>query len=193
MIKEIKRILTALDNYLFDHVHPYVNDVHTNFMLIVTFFASQNFLLPANILLALYFLAVKKDKWAGIKVIVVSLGSFLLMSSLKNYFHRGRPVHPVHEAALGYSFPSGHAMSAMTFYGLIICLFVTKVENLKARWAVGVFLSLLILAIGFSRIYLRVHYASDVLGGFAIGYLWLVISLWTLNKLEKKSSHEKVA
>ncbi len=191
MLKEMKRILTALDNFMFDHIHPYVSDVHTNIMLIITFFASHTFLLPANILLAVYFLFIKKNNWIAIKVIVVALGSLLLMYALKYYFRRVRPVHPVHEAASGYSFPSGHSMSAMTFYGLLIYLFVSKIQDRRTRLLITIFLSLLILAIGFSRIYLRVHYASDVLGGFLAGYLWLVISLTILNGFEKQLSHEK--
>ncbi len=187
----MKRILTALDNFMFDHIHPYVSDVHTNIMLIITFFASHTFLLPANILLAVYFLFIKKNNWIAIKVIVVALGSLLLMYALKYYFRRVRPVHPVHEAASGYSFPSGHSMSAMTFYGLLIYLFVSKIQDRRTRLLITIFLSLLILAIGFSRIYLRVHYASDVLGGFLAGYLWLVISLTILNGFEKQLSHEK--
>jgi undecaprenyl-diphosphatase len=55
-----------------------------------------------------------------------------------------------------------------------------------------VFLSLVILAIGFSRIYLRVHYASDVLGGYVIGFAWLFVSLLFLNTLEKRSMHGKM-
>lgn len=191
MIREIKSMLTALDNFMFSHVHPYINDVNTNIMVILSFFASHTLLLPANIFLAAYFLFVKKENWTAIKIIVVSLGSVLLMYGLKYYFRRVRPVHPVHEAASGYSFPSGHSMSAMTFYGLIIYLFVSKIKDATARWLLIVFLSLLILAIGFSRIYLRVHYASDVLGGFAFGYLWLVVSLWTINRFEKQSSYER--
>jgi membrane-associated phospholipid phosphatase len=191
MIKEIKRILTSLDNFVFDHMHPYVNEMNTNIMVIISFLASHTFLLPANILLATYLLFVRKNKWAGIKVIVVSLGSVLLMYGLKYYFRRVRPVHPVHEAASGYSFPSGHSMSAMTFYGLIIYLFISRIKDVRARWLAIIFLSLLILAIGFSRIYLRVHYTSDVFGGFLFGYLWLAASLWILNWIEKKSIHEK--
>ena len=176
---------------MFDHLHPYISDANTNIMLSLSFFASHIFLLPANIVLAIFFLFIKKDKWISIKVIVVSLGSVLLMSFLKLYFSRVRPDHPVHHAASGYSFPSGHSMSAMTFYGLIIYLFVSKLKDDRAKWLLVVFLSLLILAIGFSRIYLRVHFASDVLGGYAIGYLWLVVSLWTLNSFQKKSFKEK--
>jgi len=191
MVKEIKWILTALDHFIFDHVHPFISGMNTNIMVFISFFASHTFLLPANILLAVYFLFIKKNNWIAIKVILVSLGSVLLLYLLKFYFRRIRPAHPVHEAASGYSFPSGHSMSAVTFYGLIICLFVSQIKDKRIKWLCTIFLSMLILAIGFSRIYLRVHYASDVLGGFAIGYIWLTVSLRIINWFEKRSLYDE--
>ncbi len=109
------------------------------------------------------------------------------MSSLKIFFSRPRPLDPVYEAARGFSFPSGHSMSAMTFYGLLIYIVYDKVENRAIRWTLICLLSLFIILIGFSRIYLRVHYASDVLAGFALGFIWLVISLWILDKIQINS------
>jgi len=89
------------------------------------------------------------------------------------------------KAAKGLSFPSGHAIMAVTFYGLLVYILqhTTPVEWIK--YSVTVLLIILIVWIGYSRVYLRVHYASDVSAGFIIGFLWLMISLAVLNGIEK--------
>lgn len=181
---------TSFDSSVFQSVLPLINQTNTSIMVFVSFFASQQFLLPANIILAVYFLFIAKHRWYSIRVPVVALGSFAVMSGLKLFFQRPRPLSPVFEAAHGFSFPSGHSMSAMTFYGLIIFIVWDKIENKTARWLLSVLLVFIIFLIGFSRVYLRVHYASDVLAGFAIGLIWLVISLWVIGKIEAYTKKE---
>jgi undecaprenyl-diphosphatase len=175
---------TSIDTNVFSAIRPFVNETNTSIMRFITFFATGEFLLPANILLALYFLFVAKHRWYSLRVPVVSLGSFIVMSSLKVYFSRVRPDDPVYKAAMGFSFPSGHAMSAMTFYGLLIFLVWKNVDNLALRWVLTILLIIFIHLIGFSRIYLRVHYATDVIAGFSLGLIWLVLSLWVMHKIE---------
>lgn len=63
-------------------------------------------------------------------------------------------------------------------------------NNKALKWALSIILALIVLIIGFSRVYLRVHYASDVLAGFALGLLWLVISLWVMGRIEKYTKKE---
>jgi membrane-associated phospholipid phosphatase len=188
MLITLKHLLQQFDAGLFDLIKAYTNDLNTHIMVVLSFFASHTFLLPANIILAVYFLFIKKDKWSGIRVIVISATSYLVMSSLKLYFHRARPMHPVHNAASGFSFPSGHSMSAMTFYGLLIYLVARKVKSTTAKWLLSILFGLLIILIGFSRVYLRVHFGSDVLAGFTFGFIWLMISLWVLGKIEDRET-----
>jgi membrane-associated phospholipid phosphatase len=109
------------------------------------------------------------------------------MFILKLIFHRDRPVSPLLRAAKGFSFPSGHALMGVTFYGLLIVMVWQIVQQPWLKWTLSVFLVLLILAIGLSRIYLRVHYASDVLAGFSVGLVWLLLSLRILSSIEKYS------
>jgi membrane-associated phospholipid phosphatase len=99
-------------------------------------------------------------------------------------------LDPVFEAARGFSYPSGHAMSAMTFYGLLIYIVWQKIENKVFRWTLIILLTSIVFLIGFSRVYLRVHYASDVLAGFSVGIIWLVISLWVMGKIENYTRKE---
>ncbi len=181
---------TDFDQRVFDAVHPFISDANTSVVLFFTFLGGQDFLLPANLLLVIYFLFIEKHKWYSIRVPVISLGSFAVMSSLKIFFQRPRPLGPVYEAARGFSFPSGHSMSSMTFFGLLIFIVWDRVKNKTLKWVLTIFLALLIFTIGFSRIYLRVHYASDVLAGFTLGLIWLVISLWVVGAIEKYTRKE---
>ena len=106
------------------------------------------------------------------------------MLLLKQLFQRKRPLSPLLKAARGLSFPSGHAIMAVTFYGLLIYIVQHNIDINWLKYLVIFLLVVLVLLIGFSRIYLRVHYASDVLGGFIIGLLWLMISLAVIKWLE---------
>jgi len=159
------------------------------FIEFITFFASRHFLTPAALLLAGYFLFVRKHRWYSLKVPVVALGSITLNVMLKFFFDRPRPIMPLVEAS-GLSFPSGHSMVAASFYGLIVYLVWHHVRNVRLRNILVALLVVFVLLIGFSRIYLRVHYASDVVAGFAAGFLWVVVGIWTLRKLEKVSKKE---
>ena len=83
----------------------------------------------------------------------------------------------------GYSFPSGHSMASMAFYGLIIYFAFKYVKNKNAKIIICTILSLLVLLIGISRIYLGVHYASDVIAGFVLSIAYLVVYITIVLKL----------
>ena len=164
-----------------------VSDINTDVMQFFTFLGTHIFLIPANIILVAYFLFIKKHRWYSVKIPVVALSSLVLMFSLKYLFRRSRPLAPLLEQARGYSFPSGHALISFTFYGLLIYLTWQNVKNIWVKWSITLALALLIFVIGLSRVYLRVHYASDVIAGYCVGCMWLLLSLWILGKIEKFS------
>jgi membrane-associated phospholipid phosphatase len=174
----------AVDADVFGALHPYTNDTNTSIMEVITTLAKHQFLIPANICLILYFLFVRKRTWFSIRVAAIALSSLILMFMLKELFQRHRPEAPVGLPAAGLSFPSGHAIMSVTFYGLLIYIIIHTVKNKALRIALISFLIALILSIGFSRIYLRVHYTSDVIGGFTIGLMWLFVSLAILKRIE---------
>jgi membrane-associated phospholipid phosphatase len=180
----------AFDLHVFDQVGKWVSPALTRFMLFITFFGNHKLLIPANIALVVYFLFIKKHKWYSIKVPVVAIGGVLLMFILKNFFNRPRPLIPLLEPAKGLSFPSGHALMSMSFYGLLIFLVWENLENRFWKWFLSAFLLVFILLIGFSRIYLRLHYFSDVIAGFAMGIIWLSLSIWIMRRIERYSSKE---
>ena len=173
-----------IDMLIFDKIKSRVNAVNNNIMLFITFLGTHLFLIPANLILIFYFLLVKKQNWFSIRVITIAISSLVLMLLLKQLFQRKRPLSPLLKAAKGLSFPSGHAIMAVTFYGLMIYILQHSITIDWLKWFAIILVIALIISIGFSRIYLRVHYASDVAAGFIIGLLWLLISLATLKWLE---------
>jgi undecaprenyl-diphosphatase len=107
-------------------------------------------------------------------LLVSAVGSFLLTAVLKAVFERARPdLFDSGYTASFYSFPSGHAAVAVGFYGTLTLILAYRLRGL-ARWAVAVCGVLLVLLIGFSRLYLGVHYPTDVLAGFLAAPLWVI-------------------
>jgi undecaprenyl-diphosphatase len=176
-----------LDDKVFNYLQSHVSDRNNDIMQVFTFLGTHQFLIPANLSLIAYFLFIKKHKWHSIKIPAIALSSLGLMFLLKGLFDRERPSVPLLFEAGGLSFPSGHALMSVTFYGLLIYMIFKSVKNPTLKWTLIGLLVLLIMIIGMSRVYLRVHYATDVIAGYCIGFLWLVFAVWMLNKIEQKS------
>ncbi|OWP63218.1 phosphoesterase PA-phosphatase [Hymenobacter amundsenii] len=149
----------------------------------VTFLASRNFITVAGLVLVAWLLLVHRHRWYSLLVPVVALGSITLNLLLKQIYQRPRPLLPLTSAS-GLSFPSGHAMISASFYGLLIYFAWTSLRRPAVRYAVVATLSALIVLIGLTRVYLRVHYATDVLAGFTAGLAWLIIAIPLLKQLE---------
>lgn len=179
----------GLDERAFSFAENITSPTLSSFMMAITFFASRQFLMPAALLLIAYFIFVRKHRWYSLKVPVVALGSITLNLVLKFFFDRPRPIMPLVETS-GLSFPSGHSMVAASFYGLIIHIIWKNVASPVWRYTLSALLVVFILLIGFSRVYLRVHYATDVLAGFAAGLLWVIIGIGVLRRVEKFSKKE---
>jgi membrane-associated phospholipid phosphatase len=170
----------------FRFMDHFINDRNNEIIVFLTTFGNHKFLIIANLVLIAYFLFVRKHRWYSIKIPAVALSSILVLSLLKNLFNRPRPLIPLLEPAVGLSFPSGHAMSSVTFYGLLIYFIWRKKEMPRLRRVLIVsFLVIFILAIGISRVYLRVHYASDVIAGFCVGAIWLIIAIYAIDKIQR--------
>ncbi len=160
-----------------------------NLMECMTFLGSSIFLLPANIVLILVILFYKNDKLFALQWTITAIISLLLMYFFKGIYQRPRPLDPYLESAKGFSFPSGHTLNSLVFFGLIIYSLWKYAGNKSLRIWGTFLLILLILAIGLSRIYLRVHYASDVLGGLSLGLSWLILSVFLFGFLEKRNQN----
>ena len=177
---------TQPDDSIFNFLSYHTTAPRTNTMKVITFFGNHNFLIPAN-LLAIAFFMFKKSKQDALRVLIIAVSSLGIMSLLKTLFHRHRPINPLIEGITNFSFPSGHAFMSVAFFGLLI-YFIS--HRLKANWRKPLLISILlfiIFLIGFSRVYLRVHYTTDVIAGWIFGVFWLLLCLSVLNKFLNKN------
>lgn len=153
-----------------------MNDGLTPILKAITELGGVAFTVLAGVLI---FMFCKKNRWF---ITIDLVGVTLVNQVIKHIIRRPRPnvLRLVEES--GYSFPSGHSMVSMAFYGIIIYLVYKNVSNKYLKWILIILLSLLILSIGFSRIYVGVHYFTDVAGGFLLGLAYLIIYINIYNK-----------
>jgi undecaprenyl-diphosphatase len=119
------------------------------------------------------------------RVAIIAVGNMLLMFGLKYFFNRQRPLIPLLKEVPGLSFPSGHAYMGLVFFGQIIYLVYTGVKHPWIKWITITLLVFIIFMIGLSRVYLRLHYSSDVIAGYCFGLLSLLIIFWLLRQVER--------
>ena len=174
----------SFDMALFAFTNSHTSPGLTRLMRFISFFASAEYLMVVPVLVMLALSWFRHLRWYGLKVLLISLTSAILNQVLKQVFERPRPATAMLEQS-GLSFPSGHAMIGISFYGLLIYIVWQTVRSPYWRWCCTVLLTVLVLLIGYSRIYLNVHYATDVVAGYAIGLLWLILSVYLMSRLEK--------
>lgn len=155
-----------------------ISDFATPIAKFITNFGGAIFLISLTIVL----LVLIKNKKIGISIFSNLVIVTILNQLLKAILQRPRPTEYRIVEETGYSFPSGHSMVSMAFYGYLIYLIYKYVKNKYIKWISIVLLSILVCSIGISRIYLGVHYTSDVLGGFLISMSYLVIYISAVNK-----------
>lgn len=155
-----------------------ISDFATPIAKFITNFGGAIFIAVVAIFLAI----IIKNK----KIAISILANLVIITGLNQLFkrilQRPRPTEYRIIQETGYSFPSGHSMKSMAFYGYLIYLIYKHVKNKYIKWISISLLSILICLIGISRIYLGVHYTSDVLGGFLISISYLVIYISSVNK-----------
>ena len=155
-----------------------ISDFTTPIAKFITNFGGAIFL----IILTIALFIVIKNKKVGLSIIINLVVITVLNQILKHILQRPRPTEFRIIEETGYSFPSGHSMVSMAFYGYLIYLIYKYVKNKNVKWISIVLLSILICSIGISRIYLGVHYTSDVLGGFLISVSYLVVYTLIVNR-----------
>lgn len=134
--------------------------------------------------LSIFLLFIIKNKKIGISILLNLSIATLTNHTLKQILQRPRPTEFRMIDESGYSLPSGHSMVSMAFYGYLIYLIHKNIKNKYIRISLIVFLSILIISIGTSRIYLGVHYTSDVIAGFLVAIAYLIIYINTIKTLE---------
>lgn len=147
----------------------------------ITDLGSVTFITISSIVLAVVmFFIYQRRKWRILYFAVAIIGIGLLTRVLKNVFGRERPNIFEEYDGTGFSFPSGHSTGPMVFYGFLIYLVIRSQWDKTIKWLLGIVLFLLIFSIGFSRIYLGVHYATDVFAGHMLGLAWLISCILVL-------------
>lgn len=171
-----------LDLYIFEIFRKYIlNDKATILMYNVTQFSSAPFIKIAYPVLIVA-LAVFKFYRRAFFAFITGAGGLLIIYGMKLFFERARPLKPVLYAEKDFSFPSGHATFSFILYGMM-AYFIWLTDLPKVwKYIVMTLLVSLSFVIGFSRIYLRVHYPSDVIGGFCLGYSWLFLMIYAFRK-----------
>ncbi len=183
--------IIQFDQTVISFIQGLESPMFTAIMKLFTFIGSTTSIVVFSLLVLFFLYNVFKHRSELVLFMIVLLGSNVLFISLKLFFHRARPnFHRLIEVG-GYSFPSGHATNAITFYGLLAFLLW---RHIPARWGRTVLIVIsiaMIIMIGTSRIYLGVHYPTDIISGYLVGGFWLAIAIWFYQRYEEKRQKRK--
>lgn len=182
--------ILAFDAQIIAYVQSFVTPEMTAFVLSLTEFGSVKYVVAFVLILGTGLFFTQHNKLA-LFVVVASGGGAALNLILKNMISRDRPnILPIIEAS-GYSFPSGHSMGSLIFYGSAAFVIVYFTKESLTKWGSVLALSIFISSIGVSRIYLGVHYPTDVIGGFAMGIAWLFICIIAFKIIDSREYTKK--
>jgi undecaprenyl-diphosphatase len=163
----------ALDFLLRAAVHQQASSAATGFAIFCSFLGSTAWLAGLTLVLAgtLYLLGWRR---LAARILIAMAGAVALNNMMKYAFQRPRPLPFFGIAPESFSYPSGHALYATTFYTIAAAALIMLVQSGRMQFAI-VLAGALVLLVGWSRIYLGVHYPSDVIGGILLGISWLAV------------------
>ena len=155
-----------------------ISDKITPVTIIITQFGSALLLIILTVVLAI----IIKDKKISFSIFLNLILVGLINQILKHIVQRPRPTEYRIIDEKGYSFPSGHSMASVAFYGFLIYLIYKNIKNKYLKYILIALLFALIMSIGISRIYLGVHYPSDVIAGFLVAISYLIMFIHIVGK-----------
>lgn len=174
--------ISVLDNYIYNLIKGFISPKITPIVKFITEFGNYTVMIPVIILFYLFNKDKSFNRYFTINLVAIFTSNFIV----KNIIRRDRPIDINLIIENGFSFPSGHSMVSFAFYGFIIYyVYCSHLSKLGKTIIISI-LTLLVLMIGLSRIYLGVHYASDVIGGFVLALVYLIIFIKYIYKKEKK-------
>lgn len=174
--------ISVLDNYIYNLIKGFISPKMTPIVKFITEFGNYTVMVPVIILFYLFNKDKSFNRYFTINLVAIFTSNFIV----KNIIRRDRPIDINLIIENGFSFPSGHSMVSFAFYGFIIYyVYCSHLSKLGKTIIISI-LTLLVLMIGLSRIYLGVHYASDVIGGFVLALVYLIIFIKYIYKKEKK-------
>ncbi len=164
----------AFDTAVRDRIHCFATESLTASMQFFSFLGSTVFLSAATILLIALFLS-KRQKRSAVLMAVIMAGAIVLNYVLKINFQRTRPL-PYFETPLpaSFSFPSGHSLFSACFFGIAAWLIAPHLEHLAAKASGWASSAIIVLLVGISRVYLGVHFPTDVIAGFLAAIIWIL-------------------
>lgn len=187
LAEEVAEDDTGLDNRIADELHEHATRPLTEFFEAVTTLGN-GIVLAGVAAIAAYLLARRRYYAEAVLMVLAYVGAEVLSYSLKLAFRRDRPFFTDPLATVStYSFPSGHATVSVAVYGAL-CLVLLRRLTGPARVVCLVAAVLLVSLIGFSRLYLGVHFLSDVLAGFSVGLAWLALCVVVLDLHHRRRS-----
>ena len=156
----------------------------TVFFKVVTTMGEWSFVLGVLVLISLFFIIKKRFRY-DIILWPITAGGLGTAFILKEIFHRNRPIGAL-IAETSSSFPSAHAIISIAFYAFIFYLLATNAKSGFSKYLLISLVFLVPVLLGFSRLYLGVHYLSDVLAGYAIGDIWFLIGVYAIKFINRK-------
>ena len=187
MILVVTNNITSFDNAIYNFLISFKNNGWDFYMKLITKFGNT---IPVIIIIIVLMITLTSRK----EVVLIGLNTIItvgLNQILKHIICRARPDHLRLITEHGYSFPSGHSMISVCLYGLLIYLINKKIRNKILKVLLTILLVILILSIGISRIYVGVHYPSDVFAGYLLSLAILLFSITTVNKYFRGNRNEK--
>lgn len=163
-------LLSGLDTFIYNFIRSLKSDFFDTYFVFITKFGNESTI----ILFVVVAVLLLKNKWR-MMMLEIPIISVVSNQVIKYIIRRDRPSVLKLIKQGGYSYPSGHSMIAVAVYGLLIYFVLKKVRNKSWKYGLSFLLVVLIVSIGVSRIYVGVHYASDVLGGFILATAELLL------------------
>ena len=155
-------------------IHGWASPPLTTLMIGITQMGAPAVLITITLIVGLCF-ALRGQITLAAVLALSTIGASAADESIKLLYHRVRPLAFFgYDEPMTYSFPSGHSTTSICFYGLLVVILAGSMKSRTHRRALWTAACLLVLSIGFSRVYLGVHYPTDVLGGYAFGLVWLL-------------------
>lgn len=174
--------LEWFDKPIMTYIQSLENPLLTEYMKFFSLIGSMEgvVLISLIVFFVLYFSFKYRSELLFLSLTI--LGSAILNEGLKQIFHRERPESKYLIEAVGFSFPSGHSMAAFTLYVTLSYLLLKHTKSIIVQIGMILFTIFMILMIGISRVYLGVHYPSDVIGGYLTSALWVSFSIFLYRK-----------
>ena len=163
--------VSNFDNYVYNLIIKLKCEPVTIFFKFISFLCSTWFILISTILIMIF----SKNKKNAFLIALNVLLCYILNQTFKFIFVRERPIDINLVIENGYSFPSGHSMISLAYYGFFLYIIDHKKMKNRYKLLYSSLLTILVLLIGISRIYLGVHFASDVLAGYALSMAYLIV------------------